>query len=104
MVSGVYTTECPFSGVMKMPDAGMDFDEIVDVIALSEEPGKGEEYSRGAKVATLPLYKAVRLVIQKFGDTPLRRSSATIMRRGELIKLTEIRKIYDRADFPRGKA
>ena len=75
--------------------AAQDLDEIVDLFAISRPSRNSERVTE--KVATLPLKKAVVLVIEDWADDKFRQLSAVIQRRsGPAIRsLDDIRRLYD---------
>ncbi|UVF18008.1 hypothetical protein HPT29_015960 [Microvirga terrae] len=77
--------------------AAHDLEEIVDLFAIGR-PSRNADLLP-VKVATLPLKKAVALVIEDWSDDKFRQLSAVIQRRsGPAIRsLDDIRHLYDRA-------
>ncbi|WP_262270757.1 MULTISPECIES: hypothetical protein [Microvirga] len=77
--------------------AAHDLEEIVDLFAIGR-PSRNADLLP-VKVATLPLKKAVALVIEDWSDDKFRQLSAVIQRRsGPAIRsLDDIRRLYDRA-------
>ena len=83
-----------------------DYEEIVDVFATSGAPGgptAGEPLGR--LVATLPLYRAVRLIIEEWDGKLENQLGAVIVRCMDrpILQLNDIKAIYRRDDFPRSK-
>lgn len=83
-----------------------DYEEIVDVFATSGAPGgptAGEPLGR--LVATLPLYRAVRLIIEEWDGKLENQLGAVIVRCIDrpILQLNDIKAIYRRDDFPRSK-
>ena len=79
-----------------------DYSEIVDVFAISGEPeGRTANVPLGDLVATLPLHRAVRLIIEEWDGQPKQRS-AVIVRSTDrpILQLDDITAIYRRDDFP----
>ena len=77
--------------------AAHDLEEIVDLFAIGRPSSNAELLP--VKIATLPLKKAVTLVIEDWSDDKFRQLSAVIQRRsGPAIRnLDDIRRLYDRA-------
>jgi hypothetical protein len=77
--------------------AAHDLEEIVDLFVIGR-PSKNPELMP-VKIATLPLKKAVVLVIEDWADDKFKQLSAIIQRRsGPAIRsLDEIKQLYDRA-------
>lgn len=80
--------------------AAYDLDEMVDLLALSRpfEGPVGRTMAR--KVATLPLRKAVALVVEGWADDKFRQLSAVIVRHsGPVIRdFEEIRNLHAMAE------
>ena len=74
-----------------------DLEEIVDLFAIDRSPGSAE--LTPIKIATLPLRKAVVLVIEDWSGDKFRQLTAVIRRRsGPAIRnLADIRNLYDHA-------
>jgi hypothetical protein len=75
--------------------AAHDLEEIVDLFAIDRSSRNAELMP--IKIATLPLRKAVVLVIEDWSDDKFRQLSATIQRRsGPAIRsLDDIKHLYD---------
>lgn len=75
--------------------AAHDLEEIVDLFAIGR-PSRNAELMP-VKIATLPLKKAVTLVIEDWSDDKFRQLSAVIQRRsGPAIRsLDDIKHLYD---------
>jgi hypothetical protein len=80
--------------------ATYDLDEMVDLLALTRpfEGPVGQKMAR--KVATLPLRKAVALVVEEWADDKFRQLSAVIVRpSGPSIRgFEEIRDLHAKAE------
>ena len=74
--------------------AAYDLEEIVDLFAIDRSPGNAELMP--IKIASLPLRKAVVLVIEDWSGDKFRQLTAVIRRRsGPAIRnLADIRKLY----------
>ncbi|MEE1611001.1 hypothetical protein [Microvirga sp. CF3016] len=79
--------------------AAHDLEEIVDLFAIGR-PARSAGLMP-VKIATLPLKKAVALVIEDWSDDKFRQLSAVIQRRtGPAIRsLEDIKHLYDCATF-----
>ncbi|WP_284316044.1 hypothetical protein [Labrys miyagiensis] len=84
--------------------SSIDYDELVELWTLGEH---GDLVLRdgkvsGVRVATLPLWKAVRIVMTDWEPDSVRQKTAQIMPKDgtPLLELEEIRQIFERADFP----
>ncbi len=79
--------------------AAHDLEEIVDLFAIGR-PSRSADLLP-VKIATLPLKKAVALVIEDWSDDKFRQLSAVIQRRtGPAIRsLEDIKNLYDSARF-----
>jgi len=77
-------------------NAAHDLEEIVDLFAI-RRPLRNADFMP-VKVATLPLKKAVAMVIEDWSDDKFRQLSAVIQRQaGPAIRsLDDIRHLYDR--------
>jgi len=82
--------------------AAHDFEEIVDLFAIGR-PARTADLMP-VKVATLPLKKAVAVVIEDWSDDKFRQLSAVIQRQtGPAIRsLDDIRHLYDCASAGTG--
>ena len=80
--------------------ASYDLDEMVDLLALARpfEGTAGQKMAR--KVATLPLRKAVALVVEEWADDKFRQLSAVIVRpSGPAIRgFEEIKDLHAKAE------
>ena len=78
-----------------------DYEEIVDVFASAEAPGE----PLGRPVATLPLHRAVRLIIEEWDRRLGEKRNAVIVRDIDrpILQLKDIEAIYRREDFPGSK-
>lgn len=81
--------------------AAHDFDEMVDLLALSRPFERSMSMNMACKIATLPLRDAIALVVEDWADDKFRQLSAVIVRRsGPAIRsLEEIRHLYDAAEM-----
>jgi len=61
--------------------AAHDFDEMVDLLALSRPVERAGGSAMACKIATLPLRDAVALVVEEWADDKFRQLSAVIVRR-----------------------
>jgi hypothetical protein len=80
--------------------AAHDFDEMVDLLALSRPVERAGGSAMACKIATLPLRDAVALVVEEWADDKFRQLSAVIVRRsGPAIRsLEEIKRLYATAE------
>ncbi len=80
--------------------AAYDLDEMVDLLALNRPFEGPVGQTMASKVATLPLRKAVALVVEDWADDKFRQLSAVIVRHsGSAIRgLEEIRDLYAKAE------
>ena len=80
--------------------AAYDLDEIVDLLALNRPFESAVGQAMAGKVATLPLRKAVALVVEDWADDKFRQLSAVIVRHsGPAIRgFEEIRDLYAKAE------
>ncbi len=80
--------------------AAHDFDEMVDLLALSRPFERSAGMAVAHKVATLPLRDAITLVVEDWADDKFRQLSAVIVRRsGPAIRsFEEIRHLYEKAE------
>lgn len=78
-----------------------DYDEVVRVMDNGETPDPLPDVMRGGPSPPMRLAKAVRTVVVDWSG--FRQSAAMILRDGApaISKLSAIRAIYDRPDFPR---
>ncbi|WP_246776602.1 hypothetical protein [Microvirga sp. VF16] len=78
-----------------------DFDEMVDLLALSRPFERSRGMNMACKIATLPLRDAIALVIEDWADDKFRQLSAVIVRQsGPTIRsLEEIRHLYEKAEM-----
>jgi hypothetical protein len=77
-----------------------DFDEMVDLLALSRPGDRSAGLGMASKIATLPLRDAVALIVEDWADDKFRQLSAVIVRpSGPAIRgLEEIRHLYEKAE------
>jgi hypothetical protein len=84
--------------VESLVTAAHDFDEMVDLLALSRpfEPSAGMAH----KVATLPLREAITVVVEDWADDKFRQLSAVIVRQSApaIRSFEEIRHLYDKVE------
>ena len=80
--------------------AAHDFDEMVDLLALSRPVERAGGSAMACKIATLPLRDAVALVVEEWADDKFRQLSAVIVRRsGPAIRSREeIKRLYATAE------
>ncbi len=80
--------------------AAHDFDEMVDLLALSRPVERAGGSAMACKIATLPLRDAVALVVEEWADDKFRQLSAVIVRRsGPAIRsLEEIKRLHATAE------
>ena len=80
--------------------AAHDFDEMVDLLALSRPFERAGGSAMACKIATLPLRDAVALVVEEWADDKFRQLSAVIVRRsGPAIRsLEEIKRLHATAE------
>ena len=80
--------------------APYDFDEMVDLLALTRPFERPAGESMACKIATLPLRNAVALVVEDWADDKFRQLSAVIVRHsGSAIRsLEEIKTLYGRME------
>ena len=80
--------------------AAHDFDEMVDLLALSRPVERAGGSAMACKIATLPLRDAVALVVEDWADDKFRQLSAVIVRRsGPAIRsLEEIKRLHATAE------
>lgn len=81
--------------------AAHDFDEIVDLLAISRPYERTVGMNVACKVATLPLRDAVTVVVEDWADDKFRQLSAVIVRpSGPAIRsFEEIRNLYGKAEM-----
>ncbi len=81
-----------------MAAAAHDFDELVDLHALSRTFEKPEAIT--SKIATLPLRDAISLVVEDWADDKFRQLSAVIVRKSApaIRTLDEIKHLYAQVD------
>lgn len=81
-----------------MATAAHDFDEMVDLHALTRTSGKPVRIT--SKIATLPLRDAISVVVEDWADDKFRQLSAVIVRRSApaIRTLDEIKHLYAQAD------
>jgi hypothetical protein len=81
--------------------AAHDFDEMVDLLALSRPVERAGGSAMACKIATLPLRDAVALVVEEWADDKFRQLSAVIVRRsGPAIRsLEEIKRLHATAEL-----
>lgn len=80
--------------------ATYDFDETVDLLALSRPFERSNGMNMACKVATLPLREAIALVIEDWADDKFRQLSAVIVRRSgpPIRSLEEIKALHARSE------
>jgi hypothetical protein len=80
--------------------ASCDFDEMVDLLALTRPFERSLGESMACKIATLPLRDAVTLIVEDWADDKFRQLSAVIVRHsGSAIRsLEEIKALYGRIE------
>ena len=80
--------------------ATCDFDEMVDLFALSRPFERSNGMNMACKVATLPLREAIALVVEDWADDKFRQLSAVIVRpSGPAIRsLEEIKILHAQAE------
>jgi hypothetical protein len=80
--------------------AAHDFDEMVDLLALSRPFERSAGMAVAHKVATLPLRDAITLVVEDWADDKFRQLSAVIVRRSApaIRSFEEIRHLYEKAE------
>jgi hypothetical protein len=90
----------PSFSVERIVTAAYDFDEMVDLLALSRPFERSTGESVACKVATLPLRDAVALVVEEWADDKFRQLSAVIVRHsGSTIRsLEEIKALHARME------
>lgn len=73
-----------------------DFDETVDLLALSRSLERPSGLNMACKIATLPLRDAITLVVEDWADDKFRQLSAVIVRRSgpPIRSLEEIKHLY----------
>jgi len=78
-----------------------DFDEMVDLLALSRPLVRSSGANMACKIATLPLRDAIAVVMEDWADDKFRQLSAVIVRReGPAIRsLEDIRHLYETAEL-----
>ncbi|WP_404291250.1 hypothetical protein ACD578_04505 [Microvirga sp. RSM25] len=81
--------------------AAHDFDEMVDLLALSRPFERSAGMNMACKIATLPLRDAVTLVVEDWADDKFRQLSAVILRRSApaIRSFEEIRHLYETAEM-----
>jgi hypothetical protein len=81
--------------------AAHDFDEMVDLLALTRPYERSTGMNMASKVATLPLRDAVTVVVEDWADDKFRQLSAVIVRpSGPAIRsFEEIRHLYGKAEM-----
>lgn len=77
-----------------------DFDEMVDLFALSRPFERSAGTGMTQKVATLPLRNAIILVVEEWSDDKFRQLSAVIVRRSApaIRSFEEIRHLYGKVE------
>jgi hypothetical protein len=80
--------------------AAHDFEEMVDLLALSRPCERSTGMNMACKIATLPLRAAIALVVEDWADDKFRQLSAVIVRRSApaIRSFEEIRHLYELAD------
>lgn len=80
--------------------AAHDFDEVVDLFALSRPFERSAGTGMAHKVATLPLRDAITLVVEDWADDKFRQLSAVIVRQSApaIRSFEEIRHLYDKVE------
>jgi hypothetical protein len=83
--------------------AAHDFDEMVDLLALSRPFERSAGMNMACKIATLPLREAITLVVEDWADDKFRQLSAVIVRRSApaIRSFDEIRHLYEKAEIAR---
>lgn len=82
----------------------IDLNETVELWTVNPDnddpPTAGVTW--GSRVATLPLWEAVKTVMEKWAPTSRRRQSAQIIRETKptFLDLPSIEALYERPDFP----
>jgi hypothetical protein len=81
--------------------AAHDFDEMVDLLALSRPFERSAGMNMACKIATLPLREAITLVVEDWADDKFRQLSAVIVRRSApaIRSFDEIRHLYEKAEI-----
>jgi hypothetical protein len=81
--------------------AAHDFDEMVDLLALSRPFERSAGMTMACKIATLPLRDAITLVVEDWADDKFRQLSAVILRRSApaIRSFEEIRHLYETAEM-----
>lgn len=81
--------------------AAHDFDEMVDLLALSRPFERSAGMNMACKIATLPLREAIALVVEDWADDKFRQLSAVIVRQSApaIRSFDEIRRLYEAADM-----
>jgi hypothetical protein len=92
--------ECSNLAVESIVTAAHDFDEMVDLLALSRPFERSAGMAMAHKVATLPLRDAITLVVEDWADDKFRQLSAVIVRRSAptIRSFEEIRHLYEKAE------
>jgi hypothetical protein len=81
--------------------AAHDFDEMVDLLALSRPFERSAGMNMACKIATLPLREAINLVVEDWADDKFRQLSAVIVRQSApaIRSFDEIRYLHDKAEI-----
>jgi hypothetical protein len=81
--------------------AAHDFDEMVDLLALSRPFERSAGMNMACKIATLPLREAITLVVEDWADDKFRQLSAVIVRQSApaIRSFDEIRRLYETAEL-----
>ena len=81
--------------------AAHDFDEMVDLLALSRPFERSAGMNMACKIATIPLREAITLVVEDWADDKFRQLSAVIVRRSApaIRSFDEIRHLYEKAEI-----
>jgi hypothetical protein len=81
--------------------AAHDFDEMVDLLALSRPFERSAGMNMACKIATLPLREAITLVVEDWADDKFRQLSAVIVRQSApaIRSFDEIRYLYEKAEI-----
>ncbi|MEE1611068.1 hypothetical protein [Microvirga sp. CF3016] len=81
--------------------AAHDFDEMVDLLALSRPFERSAGMNMACKIATLPLREAIALVVEDWADDKFRQLSAVIVRQSApaIRSFDEIRRLYETAEM-----
>jgi hypothetical protein len=81
--------------------AAHDFDEMVDLLALSRPSERSAGMNMACKIATLPLREAIALVVEDWADDKFRQLSAVIVRQSApaIRSFDEIRRLYETAEM-----